>query len=223
MLDTVVFVDSSVIDFFLNDAVLAKVHAEEDTVSTQSLKISAYPTAVLIGSDGVEIDRVIGYEPPEEYLKKLKDYLAGIGTLDDLLARAETDSSRDLYFEIADKYKYRSGLEGALSWYHKVIEAGEPLDSMSGESRIAIADMYRRAKDWEKTIDEFKAIEKDFEGTGFGMDAVIYQAISYRRMGDTAMAIATFEDYIERFPDSEDVDYATRQVDKLKEPETKGE
>ena len=222
-MDTVVFKDSAAIDFFLNDVVLTKVNAEVDTNLAREYHISGYPTLVLLGSDGLEIDRVIGDYPTEEFLGKLRGYFNGIGTLDDLLRRAETETDRSLYSEIAVKYKYRGGMDEAFTWYQKVIEAGEPLDSMSGESRIALADMYRRAREWDKTIDEFKAIEKDFEGTGIGMDAVIYQAITYRRMGDTAVAISTFEDYMERFPDSEDIDYARRQIDRLKNPEAKGE
>ena len=50
------------------------------------------------------------------------------------------------------------------------------------------------------------------------MDAEIWTAIVYRLKGDTATAIGAFEDYIKHYPDSDDVDYARKQIDKLKNP-----
>ena len=218
MLDTVVFVDPAVVDFFTKQMVFAKINAEVDTVLAKRFHVSGYPTAVLVKADGSEIDRIVGYMPTAPYLKTIKDYQQGIGTLDDLLNQAKTKEDRKLYFDIADKYKYRGGDEGATEWYDKVISSGEPTDSLSGEARMALADMYRRAKDYDKALDSFASIKKDFGSGMFAETADIWMAVVYRTKGDTAAAINQFEQFIANYPESEDVGYAKSQVEKLKNP-----
>lgn len=211
------FVDAKAIQFFTSDMILAKVQAEEDTLTAQKYHVNGYPTSILLNKSGEEIDRVVGYAPPEEYVQTFVDFSNGIGTLDDLLGQAETSEDRDLFMQIGDKYKWRGSNDNANSWYTKVIAAGEPLDSLSGEARMAQADMYRRDKVYDQALQAYKKIAGEFK-TYHGMDAVIYQAIVYGQMNDTATAIAAFESYIEQFPESEDVEYAQSQIEKFKNP-----
>jgi thioredoxin-like negative regulator of GroEL len=216
VIDTAVYEHESGIDFFTNRMILAKVNAEVDTVAAEKYAVSAYPTIVLVDAEGNEVDRLIGFAPVEEFVQTLEDYTKGIGTLDDLLAQAETSADRDLYYRIADKYKYRGMPEPAETWYQKVIDNGDAIDSLSGESRIAIADMYRRAKDYGRAIETLKRVEKDFGDSSHGQDAIIWQGIVYKQAGDTADAIARFEAFAARYPDSEDVEYALGQIQQLK-------
>lgn len=211
------FVDAKAIQFFTSNMILAKVQAEEDTLTAQKYHVNGYPTSILLNKSGEEIDRVVGYAPPEEYVQTFVDFSNGIGTLDDLLGQAETSEDRDLFMQIGDKYKWRGSNDNANSWYTKVIAAGEPLDSLSGEARMAQADMYRRDKVYDQALEAYKKIAGEFK-TYHGMDAVIYQAIVYGQMNDTATAIAAFESYIEQFPESEDVEYAQSQIEKFKNP-----
>jgi thioredoxin-related protein len=215
-LDTEVYTDPKTIDFFTNKMVLFKTNAEVDTALAHKFNISGYPTLVMTDSKGNEIDRIIGYEPTETFLQHLQDYQNGIGTLGDLLKQADTSKNRDLYFQIADKYKYRGGDEDAINWYNKVIDAGKPTDSMSGESKFAIADMYFRAKKYDEALSDYGKISKDFKGTGFAELADIYTPIAYTKMGDTTKAISAFEKFIKVHPNSEDTAYAKIQIGKLK-------
>jgi hypothetical protein len=217
-LDTVVFVDPKVIDFFKNEMILVKVDGEKDTVLAKKYAISGFPTLVMLDPKGEEIDRLPGYLPPEEFMKTFRDYKNGIGTLADLLNQAKTKTDRGMFFNIAEKYKYRGSPVDAETWYNKVIAAGTPTDSMSGESRMAIADMQRRAKDWTKALTSFQSIAKDFAGTQFEEGADIYTAIVYGKMGDTANAIQGFKVFLTKFPKSEDTAYAKKQIERLSAP-----
>lgn len=195
---------------------MAKVNGKEDTLLAQQHHIVAYPTLVMVDKNGDEVDRVVGYEEPDSLLTKLRDYRKGIGTLADLLTKAEANPDRFLSLEIAEKYHYRGGNENAVTWYQKVIDTGDPRDSLSGESRTAMADMYRRAKEYATALEAFTGIMKDFEGSMFAQDAEIWRAIVHRQKGDTTTAITAFEEFIEHYPESEDVDYAQKQIAKLK-------
>lgn len=204
-----------VIDYFATEVVLAKFNAEIDSALAKAYHISGYPTLVLTDNKGEEIDRIVGYLDPPEFVQKITDYRNGIGTLDDLLSKADTSSDRNLFYEIAEKYKYRGGADEAKEWFTKVIDAGEATDSLAGESRMALADMIRRTKDYDAARGAFAAIMKDFKGTVFAETAEIWQAIVYRQAGDTTAAVTAFQDFIKHYPESEDVEYAQKQIDKL--------
>ena len=211
------FINDTAIDFFTNNMILAKIHAEKDTATSNRYHAKAFPTSILVHKNGEEVDRLVGYAPPQEYIKTLVDFTNGIGTLADLLARAETASDRGLYMAVADKYKYLGKGPEAEAWYNKVIAAGEPLDSLSGEARMGYADFLRREKNYDKAIEEYQKIAAEFT-TYHGRDAVFMQGYTYRKMDDTAKAIAAYEKYIEQFPQSEDVEYAREEIEKLKNP-----
>lgn len=211
------FINDTAIDFFTNDMILAKVHAEKDTATSDRYHAKAYPTSILVRKNGEEVDRLVGFAPTQEYIKTFVDFTKGIGTLADLTARAETSSDRGLYMEIADKYKYRGDGPEAETWYDKVIAAGEPLDSLSGEARMGFADFLRREKDYAKALEEYQKIAAEFT-TYHSRDAVLMQGYVYRKMADTARAIAQFEKFIEQYPQSEDVEYARGEIEKLKNP-----
>jgi tetratricopeptide (TPR) repeat protein len=216
MLDTVVFVDPKAVKYFTDEVILAKVHAEQDTLLAAEHHISGYPTAVLLDGDGEEIDRIVGYREPEEYIQILRDYRKGVGTLADLLNRAETEEDRSLYFEIADKYKYRGGSDRALAWFERVIDAGDPMDSLSGESRGAMANMWYRSKDYERAIESYKAIISDFKTGPVAEDAEVWIPYIHQKKGDTALAIEGFAAFAKSHPESEDAEFALKQIKKLK-------
>lgn len=210
------FVDPMAIEYFTNEVVLLKVNAEQDTLLAAEHHISGYPTAVLLDGTGEEIDRIVGYREPEEYIQILSDYRKGIGVLADLLNRAETEEDRLLYFEIADKYKYRGASDEAVTWFEKVIEAGEPLDSLSGQSRGGMANMWYRAKDYERAIASYKAIIADFRTGAVAEDAEIWIPVVHKKKGDTTLAIEGFAAFARNHPESEDAEYALKQIKKLK-------
>ncbi len=219
VLDTVTYIDPAVIKFFDEEMLLVKVNAEVDTALTQKYHVSGYPTLVMINKDGEEIDRLVGYAEPTEFMEIFRNYANGIGTLDDLLNKAKDSTDRALFYEIADKYRYRGGSEESKVWFQRVIDEGDARDSLAGECRLALADTERRAKNYEAAIAAYKEVAKDFKGMMAGEDAEIWTAIAYRQSGDTAAAISQFEKFVADYPTSEDgVAYATEQIEKLKNP-----
>jgi tetratricopeptide (TPR) repeat protein len=212
-----VFINDTVIDFFTNNMILAKMNPEKDTVIAARYYAKAYPTLLLLDQSGAEVDRLVGYAPPQEFIKTFVDYSKGIGTLNDLLAKASAGNDRALSLQVADKYKYRGKGVEAQTWYAKVIATGNPHDSLSGEARMAFADFLRRDKKYDEAIAAFQKIEQEFT-TYHGRDAVLWQAIVNVKKGDTTQAIKIFESYVQRFPESEDKGYAEEQIVLLKNP-----
>jgi len=219
-IDTVVLVDSTVIDFFTDEMLLVRVNAEVDTLLRDEFNIRGYPTLVMLGTNGEEIDRLVGYLDAEPFVKTFRDYANGIGTLDDFLAQADTaaEVDREMYMEIAEKYKYRGNEAEASNWYHRVIDAGEPLDSLSGESRLSLADNIRRSEEWDKAIEAYTKIQEEFGPGPIGETAEIWTAIVCRQMADTAEAVKRFQAFMDNHPESRDVEYCQGQIKKLTAP-----
>lgn len=197
--------------------IFAKINAESaDSVYKQQYKVSGYPTFVITESDGQEIDRIIGYREAEQFLTIVNDYRDGIGTLADLLSKSENSDDRAMFYEIAEKYKFSGRPDEARTWFQKVIDAGEPTDSLSAESRFSLADMIRRDKDYDGAIAEFENIKADFDNPSYQEEADIWIAIMYRYKADTATSIQKFEEFMEKYPESEDLNYAEKQIKRLK-------
>ncbi len=220
VLDTNLFASVEGTEFFTNEMVLAKINAEVDTMVAQQYDVSGYPTMVLVDKQGNEVDRIVGFMPRDDYIAEMVNYSKGIGTLDDLLSQAEGSDDRMLMYRIADKYKYRGGDVEATEWFNRIIAAGEPTDSMSGEARLSLADMHRRANEFATAIEMYQAVVKDFGDTPHGEAGHIWTAITYRNQGDTTAAIEHFESFITAFPNSEDVDYARKQIARLNGSDT---
>ncbi len=210
------FTDSVAVEFFTNKMILTKFHRDSVPSMVEEFRVSGYPTSVLINADGEEIDRIVGYMDPPDYIQTLVDYQNGIGTLGDLLGQAEDKEDRDLYFTIAEKYKHRGGTAEAREWFEKTIDLGDKTDSVSGDCRMALAYMTQRDEDYDEAIKAYEKIMEDFKGQWFASDAEIWTAICYGKKGDTATAIATYEAFIEHNPDSPDTAYAQEKIALLK-------
>jgi len=214
-LDTVTLVDSAVVEFFTDEMVLVKIDADQDSLLADEYGVRAYPTMVMVHKDGQEIDRAVGYFEPAEFLETLRNYRLGIGTLDDLLSQVEAEPSRQLYFDIAQKYEYRAGDEEATRWYERVVEE-DATDSLASISRISLAHLLRRSEDWDGAMQAYASIAEDFEGQVMAEDAEVWMCITHRQKGDTAAAIACFEGFAEKYPESPDAEYCQGQAAKLK-------
>jgi serine/threonine protein kinase/thioredoxin-like negative regulator of GroEL len=83
-LDAITWQDSGVRAWLTKATVALKIDAEKETKLVQRYKIRAYPTVLLLRPDGTEIDRLVGYKAPAEFLTEAGAALAG----KDVVARA---------------------------------------------------------------------------------------------------------------------------------------
>jgi len=81
--------------------------------------IRGVPTVVLLDPAGAEIDRVVGYDEREPWVKEIVGYAFNVGTLADVKARAEETKSGKLYYKAAQKYYDRGAYDSSLSFVEK--------------------------------------------------------------------------------------------------------
>jgi thiol-disulfide isomerase/thioredoxin len=76
-LDKTTWTDPEVQKWLAEQTVALRLDAEKETDLAKKQRIDAYPTMLFLKPDGGEIDRLVGYEAPKEFLANAKDALAG--------------------------------------------------------------------------------------------------------------------------------------------------
>jgi thiol-disulfide isomerase/thioredoxin len=77
MLDKNTWPDPVVIHLLEQKTVALRIDAEKEAALSKRYKISAYPSVLLIKSDGTEIDRIVGYRDPKAFQSEFNDALSG--------------------------------------------------------------------------------------------------------------------------------------------------
>ena len=86
--------------------------------------ISGFPTVLIVDKDSVEIDRIIGYLPPTEFLNELQRIQRGENTIADFIKRTtENPEDFELWKTLAGKYEDRGDLLSAVEVWESVAEA----------------------------------------------------------------------------------------------------
>ncbi len=85
--------------------------------------VKGIPTTIVIGPDGKEVDRIIGYDNRSDWMRTLLGYTYGVDTLGDLMHRASSDKAPGLRRDIAQKYLDRGDAKDALVWVDKARSA----------------------------------------------------------------------------------------------------
>jgi thioredoxin-like negative regulator of GroEL len=217
-LDTTTYIDSSVIAMS-KDIIFAKINAEVDTLTARKYLVRGYPTIVMIDKDGAEIDRLVGYLPGPEFKETFDNYSKDINTLNYFLRKLDSGASNEIYSRLGEKYSDRGLYSEAEPYYSKIMEADpDNKDGFTIDAIMALADMRRRDKKYDEALDLFNKVKEKFPQSEKTLDADMWIALVYKTKGDTAKAIAGFEQFIKNHPQSEDTAYAQEQIQKLKNP-----
>ncbi len=102
------------------------MHADstEGKALVEHYHISGFPTILITDKDSVEIDRIIGFLPPAEFLKELQRIQRGENTIADYINRtSQNPNDFDLWKALAGKYEDRGDLPSAVEVWESVAEA----------------------------------------------------------------------------------------------------
>lgn len=196
---------------------MAKVNAEVDTATSAKYRVRAYPTILLLKSDGTEIDRLLGYSRAPEFMQQVEDYLAGRNTLAALESEIATKGNDpEFAAKLADKYYGHGYFDKARTQYLRVAE----LDPKNATGQVddalyTVARMYRKEKDYESARKYAQMIIDRYPTADLFRPAHLEIAGAWRRQGEWTTARRLYLDYAKRFPDDEDTPYAREQADTL--------
>lgn len=118
-LDAITWKDTGVVAWLGEKTIALKIDAEKEADLSKKLNIKGYPTLLFLKADGTELDRIVGYKDPKEFLSNASDALAGknaVTRAKERLAGNESDpSARDEYAsELARSGRYEEALKEYL-------------------------------------------------------------------------------------------------------------
>ncbi len=160
-LDTVTWRDAKVVAWLGEKSVALKIDAEKEEALAAKYHVRAYPTVLLLRPDGTEIDRLVGYRDPEEFLEEAGDALAGRDSISraKALLVGHAANSPGLRLDFAEALAGRGRNEEALKeflWcYDHGLEFDRTFDGARGSALLSglasLASDYPPAKEALRT------------------------------------------------------------------------
>ena len=221
-MDTSTFASPAVVGF-AKDFVFTRVDGSVDTALERQLGIGGHPTIILFKPDGKEVDRLFGYYAADSFMLEIKNYLAGINTLNDYLKRAAAaPNDPRLQYALGDKYTARARFDLARVHFGRVME----LDPRN-ETKLADDAAYylgfgsRKEKKWQAAIEDFRAMIKAYPESELREDAEEYIPYLYTQAGDSTQAVRYYLEFLKNFPASKETTWVREQVQKIEHPPAK--
>ncbi len=106
-MDNDTFSNKKIIDFANNHLISLKIDAEKGYGPNQKEKyrVRGYPTIIVLDNSGNELDRIVGYLPPDDFLKELNRIKNGTNTLTELqLKYSKNSDDITIQLDLAKKF-----------------------------------------------------------------------------------------------------------------------
>jgi len=148
-----------------------------------------------VDAEGNEIDRIVGFRPPAEYLVELTRIRNGINTLPDLIQRLETEpDNADILISLAKKLEVSSGLQAAIGYWDALFKL-ESADAVSHSlAALKIALFHAQETNNPETLLAFINTETNTDVLPEAFDAL---RNFYRRLQDKPAEANTYRRYVD--------------------------
>ncbi len=199
--------------------IFSKHNAEVDSQLAKFYGVSGFPTMVFTRPNGSEIDRIVGFLPPEEFIPAVLDLLQNRNTLDDYMTRLATyPDSFELRMEVADRYQSRGWYDKAKAQYKSILaEDSSNARGLSDNALMSLAQVELREKRYDEAVRLFQKLATEFPSSESYEDAHIYIPYTYMRAGENKKALKFFNEFKTKFPQSEELEWVDQQIAKIKE------
>jgi tetratricopeptide (TPR) repeat protein len=204
-MDKTTFMDPKVGEF-LNANIPVSYDAEKGVGEELAAKyrIAHYPTFVMIGPDGQEIDRFVGYLEPEAFLDTMVGYTKGVGTIDWYAEKSKADPDNiELHNTLVAKYADAVIPEKAEKHFNKLV-ALDPGDENGyrAEALYNLGEGFRCAKQATPARTYFEKLLADYPETDYYDKVLTLLARVDYTDGKPEQAVARYEEYLSRDPEN---------------------
>jgi thioredoxin-related protein len=198
-LDVYTYADAKVTEYVDKNVIPYKIDAEkgEGVDLAKKYKVSGFPTILFVTSDGEEIDRLLGYVPPDKFLESMSDYVKGVNTVGALKAELQKNPDNpDAQYRMASKYAAQNDLANAAAHFAKLMEL-DPKNEHADE-----ASFYVAMNDFRTTKDPtaLTAFAEAYPNSQYAGSAVMSLANYFMREKKHDEARNQFEAYFEKRP-----------------------
>ncbi len=164
----------------------------------------------------------MGFIRTAEFISTVEDYQKGIGTLASMLA-AEKEKANDAAFlnKLGGRLMAWNRLDDADARFAAVVKI-DP-ENKSGEADDALLDRAwacRKKENWDCAVAHAKDCYTRWPQGEKAAEAWIYVAFYSEKGGKKEDALAAYREYLQKWPDGEDAEFAKEQIAKLEAPPT---
>ncbi|MCK4338366.1 MAG: thioredoxin fold domain-containing protein [Candidatus Cloacimonetes bacterium] len=205
------FRDSNAINFLNENIIPTAINSslQENKSIINYYRVRGFPTTIFINPDSSEIDRIIGYLPSEEFIKKANFILNNRYYFKNLINETELyPDSIDIHKELAEIYKRRGDYDKAEEIYYsifKMIQKSIPEDSLIleiPEIQAEIAMLYYKRYQYTNTLERLIKIENEYPDYLNKNMILFNQALCLYRLNNFLKATNTLQKIINDFPKS---------------------
>lgn len=186
-LDATTWKDADVVVWLGEKTIALKIDAEKEVDLAKKHNISGYPTMLFLKPDGSEIDRIVGYKEPKDFLSQAKDALIGKNAIsrakEKVVGYEKDPMARGNY---ADELASAGRYEEALAEYLWCFDNGEKESPSYAGVRVSflVGDIVNLGQRYPPAIkaleDRRDAAESRLLGTG-GSDDDVRVAVALNR------------------------------------------
>jgi len=162
---------------------------------SERYNIHSIPSFVFVDEEGIEIDRIVGFMPPAEYLAEMTRIRNGINTVPDLIRQLQEDPENvDLLVTLAGKAEAMSGLKAAMTYWEILFGLETEDRVMHSTAALKLAVFYAQENNDAESLVSFINGETNTEVLPKAYDALRNY---YRRSKDKVAEADTYRRYID--------------------------
>ena len=179
-LDEDTYSDNRIIEFAEQSLISIKIDAEKKDGPDQKKKyrVRGYPTILLLDPSGNELDRIVGYRPPEEFLNELIRIKKGENTLADLLAKHKSKVEHNpTELSLARKYISLNYPDSAKKHLDNIYNYQNKKSQLDFSIVFKLSQMYDQVGNVERSID---ILEHIVDGGIDSSDTAYFYGILFR-------------------------------------------
>jgi len=194
------------------------IDGDKDSSLCREYDVRVYPTIIVMDPYGGEIERIIGYCPPHDFLKRL----SLVRQTDEMLAdmfRRETTSENDPEFlmDFGDLLRNMGTYDAALMRYEKAaaMDKGNRL-GICEEATYAMAECCMLAGEYKEAGRRFGLFTESYPTSETGEEALLLGALCYEQRGDRKDALDLLGKYLMTYRTGSFVDFVRNKREALK-------
>lgn len=204
---------------------LVKLEANETEGLREKFSVAGLPTVILARPNGEEIDRTYGFIRTATFIDTVEGYQNGVGTLDAMMSK-EPEMSSDLEFiyALGNKFYERRRWEDADARYAAVVkEDSTNADQMAAKAQLKRAIVAGRQEKYQLANAFCNALIEKWPGSEQAPEATVYLGYFSHQDGRDTDALAAYKQYLDKWPEGEDAEWVSKQINKIESPEDTSE
>ena len=194
-MDEVTFTDAKVQEL-LNSMIAADWDAEKEpwNAVAKRYKVSAYPTLLVIGPDGKEVDRHLGFLEPAAFIETIDGYRRGVGTIAALEKQLSArPDDVELLYKVGSKHAEAGRSKEAAAALNKVLTLDPRNATRNPNILYSLGDAYYMDASYAEAKPCVTRLITDYKDSEVAPSAMKRLAATEYKLGNNDVAVATYE------------------------------